>query len=192
MSDIHEIPSDRKMTKEEVVRAIRTMIIAEQEAVQLYTKIVDAIPDNLEPSTTARLTKILKAGVLSVVREERIHVGEFERLLALIETDEPALRNEGQMEVDKLIGELSISTAGAVENLSGIYHNLATFGYTDSVAELINTSPSLLKMIGVSILTTENHRTAMDRIAITIQQVLDLPAVPTAVEIEQITRICRS
>ena len=39
--------SDRKLTKKELIRAVRFMIAAEYEAVQLYMQLVDSTDDKL-------------------------------------------------------------------------------------------------------------------------------------------------
>ncbi len=85
---------DRKMSKEELIRALRLDLSAEEEAVNLYTAHADATDDAL-----AR--KVL----LDVANEERVHVGEFQRLLEYLAEDEVKLTDKGATEVDDMRGE---------------------------------------------------------------------------------------
>lgn len=68
---------DRKLTARELSRAIRVALSAEEEAIHLYEALADA-GDN----TLAR--EVLQ----SVAEEERVDVGEFQRLLNLLLDDE--------------------------------------------------------------------------------------------------------
>ncbi len=86
---------DRKLTNEELTRAIRFMIAAEYEAVQLYTQLAE--------STDNELAK----GVLyDIADEERVHAGEFLRLLKELAPDEEKLYSEGAEEVEEEIEKL--------------------------------------------------------------------------------------
>ncbi len=84
----------RKMSREELLRALRLDLSAEEEAVNLYTAHAEATDDEL-----AR--KVL----LGVADEERVHVGEFQRLIEYLASDEVKLMDEGAAEVDKMRGE---------------------------------------------------------------------------------------
>ena len=68
---------DRKMTREELIRAIRLDIAAELEAVNLYMAQADVTEDPL-----AR--KVL----IDVADEEREHIGEFLHLVQLLTGNE--------------------------------------------------------------------------------------------------------
>ena len=82
---------DRKLTDRELTRAIRLALAAEEEAVHLYEALADAT-DNA-----------LAKGVLQdVADEERVHAGEFQRVLMLLLPDEEKLLAEGAKEVDEL------------------------------------------------------------------------------------------
>jgi len=85
----------RKVTQSELVRAIRYMIAAEYEAVQLY--------EQLAESTDHELAKKV---LLDIAREEVVHAGEFLRLLKELQTDEQANYDEGTEEVEEMIQEL--------------------------------------------------------------------------------------
>ncbi len=88
---------DRKLTFEELIRAIRLDLAAEQEAIHLYMAQADAVDHPLAQ-------KVL----IDVANEERQHVGEFLRLLQILTGDEDKWLAEGAREVDELAGEVNI------------------------------------------------------------------------------------
>ncbi len=69
--------SDRKLSKDELARAIRFMIAAEYEAVQLYQQTAEST-DN----------KLAKEVLRDIANEEKEHAGEFLRLLRELDPDE--------------------------------------------------------------------------------------------------------
>lgn len=87
--------SDRKLTREELVRAIRLLIADEYEAVQVYTQLAESIDD--------KLSKIV---LLDIADEERVHAGEFQRLLFELAPDEKKFYADGAKEVEEKIREL--------------------------------------------------------------------------------------
>lgn len=88
----------QKLTKEELIRAIRFMIAAEYEAVQLYMQLAE--------STDNRLAiEVLK----DIADEERVHAGEFLRLLKELAPDEEKFYAEGAEEVEEEIEKLKKS-----------------------------------------------------------------------------------
>jgi rubrerythrin len=85
----------RKLTNAELVRAIRFMISAEYEAVQLYMQLAESTDNQLA------------IGVLrDIADEERVHAGEFLRLLHELAPDEKKLYGEGANEVQEMIDKL--------------------------------------------------------------------------------------
>lgn len=88
--------SDRKLTKEELIRAIRYMIAAEYEAIQLYMQLAESIDDELA-----------KDVLVDIADEERVHAGEFLRLLKHLAPDEEKFYSEGAKEVEEEIGKLN-------------------------------------------------------------------------------------
>jgi rubrerythrin len=86
---------DRKLTHEELIRAIRLNVAAEHEAIHLYMAHAEATDHPL-----AR--KVL----IDIADEERVHVGEFERLLEILTGDEQRWVAEGREEVDEMAAEL--------------------------------------------------------------------------------------
>ena len=89
------LAKERKLTKEELIRAIRFMIAAEYEAVQLYMQLAESIDDALA-------IEVLK----DIADEERVHAGEFLRLLKELAPDEEKFYEEGAKEVEEEIEEL--------------------------------------------------------------------------------------
>ncbi|NLO90142.1 MAG: rubrerythrin [Clostridia bacterium] len=86
---------DRNLTKEELIRAIRLMIAAEYEAVQLYAQLADSIDD-----------EFAKAVLLDIADEEKVHAGEFLKLLFYLDPEEEEFYKQGYEEVDEILEEL--------------------------------------------------------------------------------------
>ena len=89
------LAQERKLTHEELVRAIRFMIAAEYEAIQLYMQLAESIDDKLA-------IEVLK----DIADEERVHAGEFLRLLKHLAPDEEKFYAEGADEVEEEMKEL--------------------------------------------------------------------------------------
>jgi rubrerythrin len=89
------LAKERKLTHEELVRAIRFMIAAEYEAIQLYMQLAESIDDKLA-------IEVLK----DIADEERVHAGEFLRLLKHLAPDEEKFYAEGAEEVEEEMKEL--------------------------------------------------------------------------------------
>ena len=83
------LAKDRKLTNEELIRAIRFMVAAEYEAIQLYMQLVESIDNNLA-------AEVLK----DIADEERVHAGEFLRLLYELAPDEEKFYASGAKEVE--------------------------------------------------------------------------------------------
>lgn len=83
---------DRSLSKEELLRAIRFMIAAEYEAVELYGKVHDATEDE----------KIKKA-IMSIIDEEKVHAGEFLRMLSYLDPEEIKFYQEGAKETEDFL-----------------------------------------------------------------------------------------
>ena len=93
--------ADRKVTHAELVRAIRFMIAAEYEAVQLYMQLAE--------STDNRLAREV---LTDIADEEIVHAGEFLKLLGELEPTETAFYAEGEAEVIEIMEKIA---AGAPE-----------------------------------------------------------------------------
>ena len=88
------LAADRKLTEAELIRAIRFMVAAEYEAVQLYMQMAEST-DN----------KLVVAVLKDIADEERVHAGEFLRVLHELAPDEQKLYDEGSEEVQEMIDE---------------------------------------------------------------------------------------
>lgn len=87
---------ERKMTLGELVRALRLDLAAEHEAVHTYLAHADATDNPLA-----------KAVLTDIADEERVHAGEFARLIAILTGDEDDLLRKGTLEVDAMVASLS-------------------------------------------------------------------------------------
>ncbi len=87
--------ANRKLSKEELIRAIRFMVAAEYEAIQLYMQLAEATDHKLA-------IEVLH----EIADEERVHAGEFLRLLKVLAPDEEKFYLEGEEEVKELDEEL--------------------------------------------------------------------------------------
>ena len=88
------LAKDRKLTKEELIRAVRFMIAAEYEAIQLYMQLAESTDNKLAQ-------EVLK----DIADEEKVHAGEFLRLLKELAPDEQKFYDEGAEEVEEEIGK---------------------------------------------------------------------------------------
>jgi rubrerythrin len=89
------LANDRKLTDEELVRAIRFMVAAEYEAVQMYMQLAESTDNKLA-------VKVLT----EIADEELVHAGEFLRLLRELAPDEEHFYGEGAKEVEVEIAKL--------------------------------------------------------------------------------------
>ena len=92
------LKKDPKLTKEELIRAIRFMVAAEYEAIQLYMQLAESTDEKLA-------IEVLK----DIADEERVHAGEFLRLLKELAPDEEKFYAEGAEEVEEEIEKLKKS-----------------------------------------------------------------------------------
>ena len=90
------LKKDHKLTNEELIRAIRFMIAAEYEAIQLYMQLAESTDNKLAQD-------VLK----DIADEERVHAGEFLRLLKELSPDEEKIYREGAKEVEEKINKQS-------------------------------------------------------------------------------------
>lgn len=96
------LAAGRTLTHSELVRAVRFMVAAEYEAVQLYTQLAESTDNELA-----------KRVLLDIADEEIVHAGEFLRLLKELAPGEEVLYAEGAMEVQEMINGLAgAETAG--------------------------------------------------------------------------------
>jgi len=89
------VKKDKKISAEELIRAIRFMIAAEYEAIQLYMQLAESTDNKLAQ-------EVLK----DIADEERVHAGEFLRLLKELASDEQKYYDEGAEEVEEEIKKM--------------------------------------------------------------------------------------
>lgn len=88
---------NRKITKEELIQAIRLDIAGELEAIYIYDAHVQATDD-----------EIAKKILADIRDEEKAHVGELMALLRLLDPQEAELFASGEAEVKEMLDELGI------------------------------------------------------------------------------------
>ncbi len=91
MNPFSGMTPERKLTLGELTRAIRLSIAAEHEAIHLYEALADACEDPLA-------AKVLR----DIANEEKVHAGEFQRLLNILAPEEEEFLKEGAEEVDEM------------------------------------------------------------------------------------------
>ena len=83
------LKKERKLTEQELIRSIRFMVAAEYEAIQLYMQLAESIDNKLA-------IEVLK----DIANEEKVHAGEFLRLLKQLSPDEEEFYAQGAKEVE--------------------------------------------------------------------------------------------
>jgi rubrerythrin len=86
------LANERKLTDAELIRAIRFMVAAEYEATQMYMQLAESTDNKLA-------VNVLR----DIADEERVHAGEFLRLLQEISPDEEKFYANGAKEVEEEI-----------------------------------------------------------------------------------------
>ena len=89
------LANDRTLSEDELIRAVRFLVAAEYEAVQLYMQLAEST-DN----------KLAQEVLIDIADEERVHAGEFLRLLKELAPDEEEFYKEGYEEVEEIIEKL--------------------------------------------------------------------------------------
>lgn len=82
---------ERKMTQGELLRALRLSLAAEEEAAHIYLAIADATSNELARNV-----------LTDIANEERVHKGEFQRLIELLSPQEVDFMAEGASEVEEI------------------------------------------------------------------------------------------
>ena len=88
----------RQMTRDELIRALRLDIAAEQEAIHMYTAQAEASEDALA-----------RAVLLEIADEERQHTGELMELLRRLAPEEQKFLEDGRKEVEEVAERLALS-----------------------------------------------------------------------------------
>ena len=83
--------NDRVLTDTETLRALRFSIAAEFEAIQVYEQLAESIENE-------DVVKVL----MEIADDERVHVGELQKVLLDLSPEEAAKYNEGADEAEEL------------------------------------------------------------------------------------------
>ena len=89
------LANERKLSEQELIRSIRFMVAAEYEAIQLYMQLAESTDNKLA-------IDVLK----DIADEEKVHAGEFLRLLKELAPDEEDFYQDGAQEVEEMIEKL--------------------------------------------------------------------------------------
>ncbi|HON71942.1 MAG TPA: ferritin family protein [bacterium] len=89
------LSAGKKVSKEELIRAVRFFVAAEYEAIQLYEEMAESTED-----------KLARAVLYDIAEEEKVHAGEFLRLLKELDKEEEKFYKEGEEEVEEMIEKL--------------------------------------------------------------------------------------
>ena len=82
-----------KLTSEQLIRQLRSMVNEEFDAANLYQNLADVVDDDS-----------VKDVILDIAKEELIHVGEFLALIEYLSSEELQIIDDGKSEAeDKLI-----------------------------------------------------------------------------------------
>ncbi len=103
------LANDRKLTHEELVRAVRFMIAAEYEAIQMYTQLAESTDD-----------KVAVAVLEDISNEERVHAGEFLRLLKYLDSNEEKFYENGTHEVEEMLEKIENKTQKGRKKSRGV------------------------------------------------------------------------
>lgn len=91
------VANAKKLSKDELIRAVRFNVAAEFEAIQMYTQLADSIDDPLA-----------QAVLRDIAEEETVHAGELLRLVKHLAPNEEKLYNKGTIEVEEQMEKLKI------------------------------------------------------------------------------------
>lgn len=91
--NLEVVKTPEKFTDRELTRALRDAIIAEEGAIKQYETVVDATDNE-------KVKEILQ----DISNEEKVHVGELQKLLNDLLPDEEELLENGEGEVDDSVG----------------------------------------------------------------------------------------
>lgn len=88
----------RKLTPSELIRAVRLMVVDEYEAISVYMQLAESTDNELAREV-----------LTDIANEERVHAGEFLRLLKELAPDEEKWYTDGASEVEAEIARLAAS-----------------------------------------------------------------------------------
>lgn len=85
---------DRKLSHEELVRAIRFSIASEFEAIQLYEQLKESIDND-------KAKNLLD----EIAEDEKVHVGNFLHLLKILAPEEKEFYKQGSQEAQEILNK---------------------------------------------------------------------------------------
>lgn len=100
---------NRKLTKEELIQAIRLNIAGELEAIYVYDAHVQATDD-----------PVAKKVIGDIRDEEKAHVGELMALLKFLDPEEADHFASGEGEVKEMLEELGLSGTSAAKESTAV------------------------------------------------------------------------
>ena len=100
---------NRKLTKAELIQAIRLDIAGELEAIYIYDAHVQAT-DN----------PVAKKVIVDIRDEEKAHVGELMTLLRYLDPEEAEHFSSGESEVKEMLEELGLAVPGAAPSVGSL------------------------------------------------------------------------
>jgi len=95
--NLENVKTPETLTERELTRALRDAIIAEEGAIKQYETVADS-------TTNEDAKKVLQ----KIADEERIHVGELQKLLIDLLSDEQELLDDGAKEVEDDVGSVDV------------------------------------------------------------------------------------
>ncbi len=90
------LKKENKISEQELIRSIRFMVAAEYEAIQLYMQLAESTDNKLAIEV-----------LTDIANEEKVHAGEFLRLLKELDPEEEKFYAEGAEEVEEEIEKMS-------------------------------------------------------------------------------------
>jgi len=81
---------EKKLSADELIRAIRFSIASEYEAIQIYDQIANSTDD-----------KMIKQVLKDIADEEKVHAGEFLKVLKILSPAEFEFYAQGRHEVEE-------------------------------------------------------------------------------------------
>jgi len=107
----------RNLTDSELLRALRLDLSAEEEAVHIYLSHADATDNELAK-------KVLQ----DIADEERVHKGEFQRLISLLSKEEDSFLAEGAQEVNDIAAGKEPAATEAMKPAPSAERTIPTIG----------------------------------------------------------------
>ena len=108
---------NRKLTKEELIQAVRLDIAGELEAIYLYDAHVQATDD-----------EVAKMVISDIRDEEKAHVGELMTLLRYLDPAEAEHFISGEGEVKEMLEGLGMKAAGIADDKTEVSNKVTTVG----------------------------------------------------------------